>query len=73
MAPVQVLILAAGAGSRFRAAGGGDKLQAALPGPAELTVLQATFRLWRGLGLPCLAVEAWAMTARDSSLMTRVS
>ncbi|MGE6319913.1 nucleotidyltransferase family protein [Pseudomonas oryzihabitans] len=56
MPGIQVLILAAGAGSRFRAAGGGDKLQATLPGPSELTVLQATFRLWRGLGLPCLAV-----------------
>ena len=56
MPGIQVLILAAGAGSRFRAAGGGDKLQATLPGPSELTVLQATFRLWHGLGLPCLAV-----------------
>lgn len=56
MAPVQILILAAGAGRRFRAAGGGDKLQASLPGSADLSVLQATFRLWRGLGLPCLAV-----------------
>lgn len=56
MAPVQVIILAAGAGRRFRAAGGGDKLQASLPGCPGLSVLQATFRLWRGLGLPCLAV-----------------
>lgn len=53
---MQILILAAGAGRRFRAAGGGDKLQAALPGCSDLGVLQATFRLWRGLGLPCLAV-----------------
>jgi len=56
MAGVQVLILAAGAGSRFRAAGGGDKLEAVLPGRSGLTVLQATLRLWKGLGLPCLAV-----------------
>ena len=56
MASVQVLILAAGVGSRFRAAGGGDKLQAMLPGVSQLSVLQTTFRLWRGLGLPCLAV-----------------
>lgn len=60
MAPVQILILAAGAGSRFRAAGGGDKLQAALPAYPEVSVLQATFRLWRGLGLPCLAVVSSA-------------
>jgi len=56
VAPVQILILAAGAGRRFRAAGGGDKLQASLPGCPDLSVLQATFRLWRSLGLPCLAV-----------------
>jgi len=60
MAAIQVLILAAGAGSRFRAAGGGDKLQAPLPGTAGLSVLQATLRTWQATGLPCLAVVSSA-------------
>ncbi len=60
MASVQILILAAGTGSRFRAAGGDDKLQAALPGRTGMSVLQATFRLWRSLDLPCLAVVSTA-------------
>lgn len=73
MTGVQVLVLAAGAGSRFRAAGGDDKLQAPLPGHPESTVLQATFRLWKSLDLPCLAVVAsgapWrAELAREEGL-----
>ena len=73
MTGVQVLVLAAGAGSRFRAAGGDDKLQAPLPGHPESTVLQATFRLWKSLDLPCLVVVAsgapWrAELAREEGL-----